>query len=175
LQPLLQQRLWQLKIRSSKQLWQRDLQHFGAHPLLQPQLGAAAAQVGAASQPQAGAAAAQPLLQPVMQHLGLQQRWKLNKGLWQQRVPQPLLQPLSQPQLGAASQPQAGPAGAAQVGASQQLFLAQQLDSQQPPPTPSIRSSKSKPKLWVHRAMPNTTELTRIFHFIEPRSPFHWN
>jgi hypothetical protein len=152
LQPVLQQRLWQLKMRSSKQLWQRDLQHFWAHPLLQPQLGAAAAQVGAASQPQAGAAAAQllqPLLQPVLQHFGLQQRWKLNKGLWQQREPQPLLQPpLSQPQLGAAaSQPQAGPAGAAQVGASQQLFLAQQLDSQQPPPTPSIRSSSSKPKL----------------------------
>jgi hypothetical protein len=147
------QHLWQLKIRSSKQLWQRGLQHFWAHPLSQPQLGAAAAQVGAASQPQAGAAAAQllqPLLQPVL-HFGLQQRWKLNKGLWQR--PQPLLQPplqppLSQPQLGAAaSQPQAGPAGAAQVGASQQLFLAQQLDSQQPPPTPSIRSSSSKPKL----------------------------
>jgi hypothetical protein len=151
LQDDLQQRLLQAKMRSSRQLWQRLLQHLGAQPVSQPQLGAEA-QVGALSQPQAGAAAAQllqPVLQPVVQHLGLQQRWKLNKGLWQHLLPQPLLQPLSQPQLGAAaSQPQAGPAGAAQVGAaaSQQLFFAQQLDSQQLL-TPSIRSSNSKPKL----------------------------
>jgi hypothetical protein len=34
---------------------------------------------------------------------------------------------------------------------------------------PSIRSSKSKPKLWVLRPRPNTNDPTKMFHFIEPR------
>src|SRR6185369_11314830 len=34
--------------------------------------------------------------------------------------------------------------------------------------TPSIRSSNSKPKLWVHRPRPSTTVPINTFHFIEP-------
>jgi hypothetical protein len=75
----LQQRLLQTKMRSSNEPQHFFLQQPVLQAFSQPQAGAAASQPqagAAASQPQAGAAAAQPL----SQHLGLQQRLKLNKG-----------------------------------------------------------------------------------------------
>ena len=148
----------------------------------QPQAGAASqpAFPPAASQPHAGAAAAsqphagaasQPLSQP---HLGfLQQlpKFKFKSGLRQQDF---FLQQLfaSQPQAGAASQPPPAasqPQAGAAASQPQAGFASQQEVSQPHPLIPSIRSSNSKPKLWVLIAMPSTNDPIRMFHFIEPR------
>jgi hypothetical protein len=209
LQPLLQhlglQHFLQLNSRSIRQ----GLQHLVLQPqllpqpLLQagamsaPQAGAeGAAQVGAAGAAQAGAAQAgapQPVLQPLLQHLGLQQRlpsrpprFNPQHFFLQQLLPQPLLQPAPAPQEGSAPQAGAdgaahvGPAGAAHVGAAgaaqlgaagaeqagaAQLGL-QQLVWQPQPLAPSIRSSKSKPKLCVQSPKPSTIDPRIIFNFI---------
>jgi hypothetical protein len=170
------------------------LQHFCLQqPVLQPllqQLGAAP-QVGTAAV-QAGAP--QPLLQPLSQQRVLQQirepsiprRFKPQQRFWQQPVLQPLLQagPAaphagSAPQAGAEGAAHVGAAGAAHVGAgaaqagaaqagAPQLGLAavQQLVWQPQPLAPSIRSSRSKPKLWVQSPKPSTIVPKIMFHFI---------
>jgi hypothetical protein len=50
-----------------------------------------------------------------------------------------------------------------------QHLVSQQLVSQPHPLEPSIRSSRSKPKLWVQAAMLSTNDPTKMFHFIERR------
>lgn len=62
---------------------------------------------------------------------------------------------------------QAGAAGAAQAGAAQLGRAAvQQLVWQPQPLAPSIRSSRSKPKLWVQSPKPSTIVPRIMFHFI---------
>jgi len=98
----------------------------------------------------------------------------------------------SKPQTGSqtgpqgASHPQAGsqtgPQGAAQgasspqvgsqptlQGATSQTTVSQQVLSHPLPLRPSIRSSKSKPKLWEQKLVPRTMTPTRIVRFMEPR------
>jgi hypothetical protein len=59
-------------------------------------------------------------------------------------------------------------AGSQQVG-SQQL-VSQHCDWQQPPLfRPSIRFSRSKPKLWLQRPKLTTSAPKNMFHFIEQR------
>jgi hypothetical protein len=152
LQPQLSsQQRWQQKIRSSKQGRQRCLQHL-LQPLSQPHLlqPLSQPQLGFASQPQVGAAfASQPQVGAFAVHVGFAAQLGLAA------------------QLGFASHPQ--------DAFAQQLFAPQppQRDSQQrlsqpQPLTPSIRSSKSKPKLCEQRPKPSTIVPTRMFHFIEP-------
>jgi hypothetical protein len=50
-----------------------------------------------------------------------------------------------------------------------QQFVSQQLLWQPQPLEPSIRSSNSKPKLWLQVARATTTVLRIMFHFIERR------
>ena len=50
-----------------------------------------------------------------------------------------------------------------------QQLVSQQLLSQPQPLEPSIRSSRSNPKLWVQAAMLSTNDPTKMFHFIERR------
>jgi hypothetical protein len=50
-----------------------------------------------------------------------------------------------------------------------QQFVSQQLLWQPQPLEPSIRSSSSKPKLWLQVAKPRTIVLRIMFHFIERR------
>jgi hypothetical protein len=71
------------------------------------------------------------------------------------------LQPLSQPQDGPAAQPLSQPQAAAPQVASQHPLW------QQPLLTPSIRSSKSKPKLWVDNPNVSTRVPRYKFHFID--------
>lgn len=94
-----------------------------------------------ASQPQDGSAE-QPLPQPLSQpHDGSEEQPLL------QPFPHPLAHPLSHPQEGSD---------------------VQHLLSQPHPFVPSIRLSKSKPKLWVQRLKPSTSVPAKRFHFIEP-------
>jgi hypothetical protein len=101
--------------------------------------------------------------------------------------------PLSQPQAGAshpqagsqqsatpqagASHPQAGspqiPVSHPQAG-SQQEGASQHAVSQPEPPhlIPSIRSSKSNPKLWLQILQPTTRAIVIIVRFIGATSPF---
>ncbi|MEQ8787206.1 MAG: hypothetical protein RIC55_12950 [Pirellulaceae bacterium] len=44
----------------------------------------------------------------------------------------------------------------------------QQVGAAEHPQPPSIRSSNSKPKLWVHKPRPRIIDPTKMFHFIEP-------
>jgi len=192
-QPLLQHFL-QLNRRSIKQGRQHLFRpQLLPQPLLQPQP-ASAPQLGAAAQ--LGAAQAgcpQPLLQhfdlqqwPPRMPL----RFNPQQRFLQQPLPQPLLQPLLQagaaPQLGSA--PQVGAAGAAHVGAAGAAHVGaagaehagaaqagapqlgreavQQLVWQPQPFAPSIRSSRSKPKLCEHRPKPSTKDPRIMFHFI---------
>jgi len=60
-----------------------------------------------------------------------------------------------------------------------QQLDSQQLLSQPQPLEPSIRSSRSNPKLWVQAAMLSTNDPTKMFHFIERRllntmEPSNW-
>jgi hypothetical protein len=60
-----------------------------------------------------------------------------------------------------------------------QQLDSQQLLSQPQPLEPSMRSSRSNPKLWVQAAMLSTNEPTKMFHFIERRllntmEPSNW-
>jgi hypothetical protein len=109
------------------------------------------------------------------QHLGLQQRERLNK-------PQPLLQqpedwqhelgaaqvasqqPLPAPQPGAAEQ---------QLGAASQHLVSQQLLVQPQPLAPSMRSRRSKLNPWVQVAIASTNDPRIMFHFIDRRLLFH--
>ncbi|MFN0017346.1 MAG: hypothetical protein ACKVP0_03740 [Pirellulaceae bacterium] len=50
-----------------------------------------------------------------------------------------------------------------------QHLVSQQLVSQPHPLEPSIRSSRSNPKLWVQAASASTNDPTKMFHFIERR------
>ena len=50
-----------------------------------------------------------------------------------------------------------------------QQLVSQQLLSQPHPLEPSIRSSRSNPKLWVQAATLSTNDPTKMFHFIERR------
>jgi len=153
---LLQQLLQENK-RSSRPLRQTGwhLLHLLQAAFSQPQLGALASQVGAAAAQvgafasQVGAGAAQPLFaqplfaQPLSQG-DLQQLLR-----WQQRFAPQGSHDFFAQQRGAVSHPQLGfaahPAGAAQDGpAVQQLFAP---PSQPQPLPPSIRSSRSNPKL----------------------------
>lgn len=158
-QPLSQQEGLQLlheKRRSSRPLRQTGshLLHLWQADFSQPQLGALASQVGAAAAQvgalasQVGAGAAQPLFaQPFAQPLSQADLQQLLR--WQQRFAPQGSHDFFAQQRGAVSQPQLGfaaqPAGAAQDGpAVQQLFAP--LSQPQPLP-PSIRSSRSNPKL----------------------------
>jgi hypothetical protein len=158
------------------------------------QVGAAAAQAGAPQpllQP-----LLQPLQQPRSrqrspQHLRwprMPQRFNPQQRFLQQLLPQPLLQQAwpaphdgSAPHAGPEGAAHVGPAGAAHVGAgaaqagagaaqagAPQLGLAavQQLVWQPQPLAPSIRSSRSKPKLWVQSPKPSTIVPKIMFHFI---------
>jgi hypothetical protein len=166
----------------------------GSQPLAaQPQLGSAAQhpspqpfaaqpQLGSAAQPQAGSQ------QLDLQHFfllqkspsrsrGRQQRLRhfgLQHFGWQQSVahPQDGSQAVAQPQPGshAVAQPQPGSA-AAPHGFSQQDWP---HSTAQPHPLPSIRSSSSKPWLWLHNPT-LTTSAPITFHFIEQRLLFCWS
>ena len=79
--------------------------------------------------------------------------------------------PIPRPQEGRDGAQQLGFAGAQQLAlGAPQAGLAQQegLESQQPLPTPNIRSSNSKPKLCVLTQAPSTKDPSKTFHFIEP-------
>lgn len=67
--------------------------------------------------------------------------------------------PIPPPQM--PSLPQEGPATA----------VSQQLVSHPLPLPPSMRLSRSIPKLWLQRPAPRTKEPTNMFHFIEPHLP----
>ena len=145
LQPLLQE-----KIRSSRQGRQHLLPQPLPQPLSAPQEGAAA-HVGAAAQ--VGAAAA---------HVGAAAA-QVGAAFTQEGAATPhegatfaqLLQPLLQQRVLAHL--------------TLQQLVSQQLVSQPQPLEPSIRSSRSNPKLWVQAAMLSTNDPTKMFHFIERR------
>jgi len=146
-QPLLQ--LWHEKSRSSKLVRQQLLPQPFPH-LSAPQEGAAA-HVGAAAQ--VGAAAA---------HVGAAAA-QVGAAFTQEGAATPhegatfaqLLQPLLQQRVFAHL--------------TLQQLVSQQLLSQPQPLEPSIRSSRSNPKLWVQAAMLSTNDPTKMFHFIERR------
>ena len=147
-QPLLQLlQLWQEKSRSSRQ----GRQHLLPQPLPQPLLHASAPQDGAAAQ--VGAAAA---------HVGAAAA-QVGAAFTQEGAATPhegatfaqLLQPLLQQRVLAHL--------------TLQQLVSQQLLSQPQPLEPSIRSSRSNPKLWVQAAMLSTNDPTKMFHFIERR------
>jgi hypothetical protein len=136
------QHFLQLRMRSSKVSRQQDFPQPFPH-LSVPQEGAAA-QVGAAAA-HVGAAAAQ-----------------VGAAFTQEGAATPhegatlaqLSQPLPQRTL---------------AHLTLQHLVSQQLVSQPHPLEPSIRSSRSKPKLWVQAAMLSTNDPTKMFHFIERR------
>jgi hypothetical protein len=137
------QHFLQLRIRSNKVSRQQDFPQPFPH-LSAPQEGAAA-QVGLAAA-QVGAAAAQ-----------------VGAAFTQEGAATPhegatfaqLLQPLLQQRVFAHL--------------TLQHLASQQLVSQPHPLEPSIRSSRSNPKLWVQAAMLSTNDPTKMFHFIERR------
>jgi hypothetical protein len=129
--------------------------------------------------------------QAASQQAGSQQLWQ--RGLQQSNSPfrpqnrphrlwQQVSQQLSQQGF---SQQAASQHGFSQQAASQQAGCSQQAASQQagsqqllqhPPqcPPPSIRSSSSKPKLWLQSVALTTSAPKNSFHFIEQRL-LHWN
>ena len=57
----------------------------------------------------------------------------------------------------------------------QNLYTPQRITVSQPQPLePSIRSSNSKPKLWLHMARPSTMDPRMMFHFIETYLLYVW-
>jgi hypothetical protein len=83
-------------------------------------------------------------------------------------------QELSRPQVGSQTEPQGSsqPQAGSQIepqGAGSQTTVSQQVLSQPLPFRPSIRSSKSKPKLWEQKLIPKTMTPTKIVRFMEPR------
>jgi hypothetical protein len=152
--PLLQLlQLWQEKRRSSKQGRLHLLQPL-PQPLSAPQEGAAA-QVGAAAA-HVGAAAAQ-----VGAAFTQEGAATPHEGATFAQLLQPLLQQRVLAHL------------------TLQQLVSQQLLSQPHPLEPSIRSSRSNPKLWVQAATLSTNDPTRMFHFIERRllntmEPTNW-
>jgi hypothetical protein len=164
---------------------QAGSQHDGAS---QPQAGSAHPQAGA-SHPQAGS---QPLSQPLSHpQLFLQEKSLLSNPpcfFFAQGSQQESHDGASQPQAGSqhdgapqvgASQPQAGSAhphaGASQPQAGShgesQHPVSQQLLALPQPLTPSIRSKRSKPKLWLQRLQPRTRAIVIIVRFIGATSP----
>ena len=143
--PLLQLlQLWQEKRRSSRQGRQHLLPQPLPQPLSAPQEGAAA-QVGPAAA-HVGAAAAQ-----VGAAFTQEGAATPHEGATFAQLLQPLLQQRVLAHL------------------TLQQLVSQQLLSQPHPLEPSIRSSRSNPKLWVQAAMLSTNDPTKMFHFIERR------
>ena len=142
--------LWQLKMRSSKgwrqQVFPQPFPHLSApQEGAAAQVGPAAAQVGPAAA-QVGAAAAQ-----VGAAFTQEGAATPHEGATAAQLLQPLLQQRVFAHL------------------TLQHLVSQQLVSQPHPLEPSIRSSRSKPKLWVQAAMLSTNDPTKMFHFIERR------
>ena len=147
LQPLLQ--LLQEKRRSSR-VWRQQADLPQPFPHLSAPHEGAAAHVGAAAQ--VGAAAA---------HVGAAAA-QVGAAFTQEGAATPhegatlaqLLQPLPQRTF---------------AHLTLQQLVSQHLLSQPHPLEPSIRSNRSKPKLWVQAASASTNEPTKMFHFIERR------
>jgi hypothetical protein len=155
----------------------------------------AGSQQAGASQ-QAGSQQAGASQQAGSQQLVAQQRflWQSNSPFRPQNRSQRFLQqPFPQlSQAGASQQAGSQQAGASQQLGSQQAGASQQAGSQQAGasqqagsqhdvaqqllqrPPPSIRSSSSKPKPWLHRLALITSAPRTIFHFIEQRL-LTWN
>jgi hypothetical protein len=135
---------------------------------------------GAASQPQVGSQAGSQagsqhvspqvsqqlfLLQPRSQENSLESKPQLDflpQGSQGSQASQPLQSGAPQP---AASQPQAGSEHATSHPLSQQLLALPQ------PLTPSIRSKRSNPKLWLQILQPRTRVIVMIIRFIGAKSP----
>ena len=87
------------------------------------------------------------------------------------RCPQP--PPHESQQEGCSQQAGSQQAGSQQAGSQQvgsQQLVSQHCDWQQPPLfRPSIRFSRSKPKLWLQRPKLTTSAPKNMFHFIEQR------
>jgi hypothetical protein len=139
----------------------------------QPQAGSQAG-AQAVSQPQAGS---QPVEQGASQPQAGSQtdpQGASHPQTGSQAGAQPVEQGASQPHAGSqlvaqgSSHPQAGSQVTPQ-GAASQTTVSQQVLSHPLPLRPSIRSSKSKPKLWEHMLVPRTMTPTRIVRFMEPR------
>jgi hypothetical protein len=145
----------------SLQPWPQRLPNNGwrqpqAEPLESQPAALATPHVAAFAAPQVAAAlaaqplSAQPLLQPLLQRLS---RPQPHEPLAEQSLDFPALQP-QRVRAGLSQQP---------VPLEVQPALASH-----PHPTPSIRSSNSKPKLWALIIEASTIELSIMFHFIEP-------
>ena len=124
----------------------------------QPQAGSSQPQAGS-SQPQAGSS--QPQAGSSQPQAGSSQP---QAGSSQPQAGSHPQAGSSHPQAG-SSQPQAGSQAASQHPVSQHLAELPQ------PFTPSIRSKRSNPKLWLHIVQPRTSAIVIIVRFIGATSP----